>query len=280
MGNFPDGHLLALAGLGLSVVRCWGGGKALPGTNFKDLADTPPRWIDSLDVDYSGGMAIICGTAHPAGGFVVGVDIDEGPLSWDELPPGFLYMERGTAPGKWHIFIRTTNQLNGQINLRDSNGKLAVEIKGRGAVLRSWPTLPLGKPAGYLPVAISRSAVGGDSVVTWMQVTAWMADHLDLTVEKQSLSRANGAKKRRGRVVSAGASSRIFDEIVNELERRGGRCVASTGGGVMAHCPMHDDHIRSLSVHPIRGWKCFATCGGGRLAALASKLGLTISNEE
>ena len=95
-----------LAEIGLKPIPRWGGGHALPGTNHRTLADNPPTRDQIRGADYSGGLAILMGTAHPSGGYVLGVDIDEGPQALPGLQRGFLYTETGTALGKWHLFMR------------------------------------------------------------------------------------------------------------------------------------------------------------------------------
>jgi hypothetical protein len=153
IGGFIGLHVETLANLGLNPIPRWGGGHALPGTNHRSLADNPPTSGEIMESDYSGGLAILTGTAHLTGGYVLGVDIDEGPQTLPGLPRGFLYAETGTAPGKWHLFIRATDRLDGQLNLITPSGQLVAEVKGYGQALRSWPTVPPDKPRGYTPLA-------------------------------------------------------------------------------------------------------------------------------
>jgi hypothetical protein len=61
---------LQLYDAGLTALPCWGGGKALPGTNFRKLADNPPSRESVGSADYSGGLAILLGTSHQNGGFL------------------------------------------------------------------------------------------------------------------------------------------------------------------------------------------------------------------
>ena len=67
----------------------------------------------------------------------------------------------------------------------------------------------------------------------------------------------------------------VFRGILDFLEANGFR-PRWRGLGVMAHCPLHDDARPSLSLHPERGWKCFAGCGQGRLTRLAKRLGVRV----
>ncbi len=149
-------HVAALHHLGLRVFPGWGGGRYLPGTKLRELADHPPDFEAVINADYSGGLMVLCGTLHPAGGANVGLDIDRGPEQLMPLPYGSLYRELGTAPGKLHEFVRTTDRLDGQIIVRGSQGGIVAEVKGRGYALRSWPTLPPCKPRGYTPVVMAR----------------------------------------------------------------------------------------------------------------------------
>ena len=76
--NIIQRWVVRLYNAGLVSLSCWGGGKALPGTNFRELADNPPSKETVATLDYAGGLAILLGTIHPNGGFVTGADIDEG----------------------------------------------------------------------------------------------------------------------------------------------------------------------------------------------------------
>jgi hypothetical protein len=68
----------------------------------------------------------------------------------------------------------------------------------------------------------------------------------------------------------------VFEAIINYLEQKGHHLVFGSDGGVTTTCPLHDDRNPSLSLHPQRGWKCFAGCGQGRLTALAARLGIKV----
>ena len=135
-----NSHVKSLVCLSLTPLPRWGGGHALPGTNHRALADNPPTPREVACADYSGGLAILTGTAHPMGGYVLGLDIDKGPQTLPGLPRGFLYTETGTAPGKWHLFMRVTDRLDGQVNLVGPSGQPVAELKGYGQSLRSWPS--------------------------------------------------------------------------------------------------------------------------------------------
>jgi len=68
----------------------------------------------------------------------------------------------------------------------------------------------------------------------------------------------------------------VYQAICNDLASRGNRFINTRDGGVVTNCPMHDDCHPSLSIHPIRGWKCFAGCGEGRLTKLAAILDIRV----
>ena len=67
----------------------------------------------------------------------------------------------------------------------------------------------------------------------------------------------------------------VYSAIVTSIEAGGGR-IKSEAGGVKVQCPFHDDIKPSLSIHPEKGWICFAGCGEGRLTSLAVKLGVSV----
>jgi hypothetical protein len=70
--------------------------------------------------------------------------------------------------------------------------------------------------------------------------------------------------------------SLVFDALIDHLDTTGKRPRARPGDSVQALCPLHDDRVPSLSLHPVRGWKCFAGCGEGRLTRLANLLGVRL----
>jgi hypothetical protein len=68
----------------------------------------------------------------------------------------------------------------------------------------------------------------------------------------------------------------VFDAICGHLEDLGHILRPVKGGGVVTTCPMHDDREPSLSMHPERGWRCWAGCGEGKLTQLAARLGIRV----
>ena len=68
----------------------------------------------------------------------------------------------------------------------------------------------------------------------------------------------------------------VYEALADYLAANGFLPRDQGTGGIQARCPMHDDRSPSLSLHPVRGWKCFAGCGQGRLTVLASRLGISI----
>ena len=284
LGTAPDGtsfhsvtdHAVRLFDFGLVPLPRWGGGNALPGTDHRVLADNPPTREEVACADYNGGLAILTGTAHPLGGYVLGIDIDEGPPELPPLPKGFLYREAGTATGKLHDFVRTVDRLDGQILLRDPDGTIVAELKGRGMALRSWPTRPPGKPRGYRPLAFVRNPSIDPPVISASQVADGLAYYLSA-----SLGRAVAVDHRDLRHGSARpvpVSNAVGQRIADELEIRGARLrPPGRAGWASGFCPLHEDRHRSFSVSfQIGAWRCFAGCGSGGLRSLAEKLGLTI----
>jgi len=67
----------------------------------------------------------------------------------------------------------------------------------------------------------------------------------------------------------------VYGAIVDYLNAHGLRWRPNRDG-ILAQCPFHDDREPSLSLHPVRGWKCFAGCGHGRLTLLAARLGVRV----
>jgi hypothetical protein len=73
----------------------------------------------------------------------------------------------------------------------------------------------------------------------------------------------------------------VYDAICQHLEDTGRQLRPGRDGGVSTTCPMHHHDNASpsndsLSLHPVRGWKCFGGCGQGRLTLLAARLGVTV----
>lgn len=69
----------------------------------------------------------------------------------------------------------------------------------------------------------------------------------------------------------------VFEAIVSFLDERGYGPRLKASGGVEARCPLHHDRHESLSVHPVRGWKCHGGCGQGKLTALAARLAIRLA---
>ena len=280
IGGFIGLHVERLAGLGLNPIPRWGGGHALPGTNHRALADSPPTSGEIIESDYSGGLAILTGTAHPSGGYVLGVDIDEGPQALPGLPRGFLYAETGTALGKWHLFIRATNRLDGQLNLITPSGQLVAEVKGHGYHLRSWPTVPPDKPRGYTPLAWATNIEADTPTLTARQlaegISDWLARSLGCTVSIESRERSQG-RPRQARKVRRGNS--IFDRVKTavSVEELAGQFTELTPAGpsrLKGLCPLHTERTPSFHVSTDLGlWRCFGACQrGGDVITLAQYL--------
>ncbi|MBI4201204.1 MAG: hypothetical protein HY531_02815 [Chloroflexi bacterium] len=267
---------------GITAVPCWGGGKALPGTDHRALADHPPSREQIARTDYSGGMALLPGTRHPAGGYVTLLDIDKGPQRIGTGDPDCLYAELGTAPGKFHLALRTRDRLDGQVNLLTATSDIAAEIKGYGiTALRCWPTLHEGKSRGYKVLHIAPP-------ITWppLHTSEEVIDHLLAFLVRTTGLKLHTAGLRHEPIshtwkgVAPDWLGLVYDPVVAELERRDCRPRPS-GGGMVARCPLHNDHDPSFSVHPLRGFKCHsARCGAqGRLTRPAYLLEISVTPE-
>ena len=71
----------------------------------------------------------------------------------------------------------------------------------------------------------------------------------------------------------------VFDAICDHLSMTGRRLRHTREGSLITTCPLHDDRHPSFSIHPHRGWRCFAGCGEGRLTQLAARLGIQVTQE-
>jgi hypothetical protein len=252
---------------------------AMPGTDHRALADAPPNLKAILNADYRGGLSILCGTRHFAGGYVLGLDIDQGPSQWPRWPLGTLLAEHGTAPGKWHVFLRSRDRLDGQMVLRDPTGGIIAELKGYGLSLRSWPTAPAGKPKGYRLAYVASPPEESAPTLTASGISEGLAHYLGTALGCQVRVATTATTPRRspakGR--APGWVGLVYEAIIDHLAAHGGR-LTRNGAGLMAQCPFHNDHPSrpSLSVHPERGWKCWAGCGSGKLTVLAHRLGINV----
>ena len=273
-------HVQRLAKIGLKPIPRWGGGHALPGTNHRALADNPPTREEVVCADYSDGLAILTGTAYPMGGYVVGIDIDDGPQTLPAVPRGFLYAETGTAPRKWHLFIRVADRLESQVNLARPSGKLVAELKGYGHSLRSWPSVPPDKPRGYAPLAWATN-IGVDAPLLTARQTAegisdWLSRSLGCTVSIKGRGRAGG-RVRKARTVRRGNS--IFDRVkaAVSVEQLAGRFTSLrpvSTSKLKGLCPLHTERTSSFHINTDRDlWHCFGACQqGGDVITLAQCL--------
>ena len=274
-------HLRVLHALGLVALACWGGGKALRGRDHRALADNPPDLAAILAADYTGGLAVICGTQHRLGGYIVGIDIDDGPKTWPAMPVGFLYGESGTAPGRWHLFVRTTDRLEGQLLLRDPAGGLVAELKGRGFALRSWPTRPPDKAGGYTPLAMALDPATDPPALSAYQLAEGIVDYLTRVLDRdvQVDDRQGRHHLRLHQQLRDGVDQHRFAHFVEqELAHRGVVLrPAGRDGWQQGQCPLHDDRVPSFSINIALGaWRCWAGCGSGGLRGLARRLGLPV----
>lgn len=271
-------HLHLLLDLGLTPIPTWGQSKLLPGTNLRELAASPPSAEAALAADYSGGLSIICGTEHPLGVVVLGLDVDRGPSWWPAVPRGFLFLEAGTAPGKAHLFIRSADRLEGQLNLRGGAGDLVCEVKGAGHALRSWPTRPSDKPKGYTPYAAGCNLASDPPALTAMQVAQGMADFLShvlgegVQVELQTHHGPHiSGRHWEGNL---GLSTLIKEALAARGTHLGPQ---KWGGWQLGRCPFHQDCTPSFSVSfELGAWKCWGGCGAGYLSSLAERLGIRV----
>lgn len=218
---------LRLYDSGLIPLPCWGGGKALPGTHYKELADNLLSRERVAKADYSGGLSILLGNRRYSGGFITGLDVDEGPTQWTHGFDSTLLIEEGTSPGKWHVFMVSADRLTGQLNLRDQSGKLVAEIKGYGLALRSWPTQPEDKPRGYRVAAFPGGRLQSSPQITVSEISRVLVSFLTQDIGREVQIEVSRRAQFHGQH-SFWMRPGLAREIESELDRRKGQAV---GGG-------------------------------------------------
>lgn len=236
------------------------------GARLRKLADQPPL-IPADEFTPEDGLAILCGTHHAGGGYVLGIDIDRGnfELPWEGRPPAsVLYIEEGTAKGKWHMFLQCSDRLDGQINLKSKVGGIVVEVKGYGQALRSYPSLPSDKPKGYTPVGF-RDTSAPDPLLSCQQIIdsllTWSMASLGEVVEQRDPIGRALAKKRAtgGRGKRKKPGLRGFDIV--KLAERFTTLVPSGSDQLKGLCPLHDEKTPSFFITPkLQTWRCWGEC--------------------
>jgi len=239
------------------------------GERIRKLADQPPL-ITAVEFTPQDGLAVLCGTHHVDGGYVLGIDIDRGnfELPWKGRPPAsVLYIEEGTAKGKWHMFLQCGDRLDGQINLKSKVGGIVVEVKGYGQALRSYPSLPPDKPKGYTPVCF-RDTTAPETLLSCQQIIdsllTWSMASLGEVVEQRDPIGRALAKKRAtgGRGKRKKPSLHGFDIVA--LASRYTTLVPSGSDQLKGLCPIHDEKTPSFFITPkSQTWKCFGACQAG-----------------
>ena len=120
----------------------------------------------------------------------------------------------------------------------------------------------------------------------------WVIGHTPFEIPSESLAplpepileawfnlKSRPVTKYRPNYSCPGWVGQVFEAICEHLSNTGHRFHQTRGGGFITTCPLHDDRNPSLSIHPTRGWKCWAGCGQGRLTILASLLGINATEE-
>ena len=255
------------------------GNKYRWGARLRKLADLPPL-IFIEEVTAENGLAILCGTDHVDGGYMLGIDIDRGNfvLPWKELPPEpVLYIEEGTGKGRWHIFVQVIDRLEGQINLHSKLGGVVVEIKGYGQGLRSYPSLPPDKPKGYTPIYFRDTSAPKtllsyqqiiDSLITWS-----IASLGELVEQREAIGQLIANTKLLG-VSDARKNSALKGFDIVAFASRYTTLHPSGANDLKGLCPIHDEKTPSFFITPrLHRWKCFGACqAGGDAVALYKAL--------
>lgn len=265
---------------GLYALWAHNGGKAPAGAAFRALANDPPSLTDALRADYSGGLLVLLGTRYtlsPDGqdGYLIALDIDlhyateadvPAVLSQWEKAKGVVYVEHGSGPGRYHVYLVVRDRLEGQINLWDSQiikgpskGNLLAEVKGYGVTgLRSWPTKPEGKP-GYARAWLTDNPV--TPAMTGEQVAHAIADLLSTALAKPVYTFRQGEKREtqiqpRPILPLGSADAQRLMDILDSL---GAQLRVSSTGWWNGRCPFHEDRTPSFGINPTENkWRCQA----------------------
>ena len=135
-------------------------------------------------------------------------------------------------------------------------------------------------------LAPGRLAVVPPSIHPSGRAYAWLPRHSPLEIPAtelaslpaailgawRQLKRPSTSSHRRARV--PGWLDLVFQAVCDYLEHMGHHLRPVGNGGLTTTCPFHEDRNPSFSLHPERGWICFAGCGQGRLTQLAARLGI------
>lgn len=209
------------------------------------------------------GTADACASAC-----AVWADFDEGPPVALPLPPSVVIE---TSPGKYQA-LWLLDAPSDDLALVEAINRAIATLYGadRNACDR----------ARVLRLPGFRNLKYGDRPYSRLRVCLpeqrFTIEELERAFPPQSTP---AAPVRRGDVPPSEAPSwlpLVYEAILDELAARGSGIQNLNNGGVMVRCPLHNDRDPSLSIHPTRGWKCFAGCGEGKLTMLAYKLGVAI----
>lgn len=262
----------------------------MPNTDHAKLVESPPSESEVLNASYSGGLAMLCGVPMPAGGYLVGVDVDRGPESWPAWPRGTVLAEHGTATGKWHLFIVTSDQLQGQrvifegtyetfMRRRRDKEKQAIiaEFKGVRFSLRSWPTQPPDKPRGYRSAYIAEDPP--EPVLSSQGLIESMSDFFERGLGWTVYVKGDAPTTAR----ATPATDRFARAIEDALAAQGTTLSAPRGASQWQDglCPFHHDTHKSFSLSFTVGRFMCRTpgCKGGSLHRLARELGVRVPSK-
>ena len=204
------------------------------------------------------------------------VDLDQDLTSWRHFPPSpsavvnsghgihcYWFLDHIASAADF-VALRqaATMALGGDIQASKDAARVARAV---GAINQNSSKGP--------PVAVMVEEMSGERYrLEDLRAAVCAATSGPFEVVQPRSSRSSGRPRARGDDKAPAWLARVYDAITAWLETHGHQLRGTADGGLMTTCPLHHDHGPSLSIHPVKGWHCFAGCGSGRLTVLAHRL--------